>query len=97
MNEFERAQARTEKRELRKTLSLPPKSPVLVPEPVIPIAPKEKRPNTDGVITVSVDLPYDQFELIFTKANITGMKKLSRADFHKAFSEGLRPLLGVLK
>jgi hypothetical protein len=91
MNEFDKALAKTDKREQRKTLHLPS-----APEPVV-IVPKEKRPSIDAVITVTVELPYERFELSFTKANVVGMRKLSKNDFKKAISEGLSSILGAVR
>jgi hypothetical protein len=93
MNEFERAIAKTEKREQRKTLTL---AKVEEPAPVV-AATKEKKPSLDGIITVGVVLPYDSFELTFTKPNVMGMKRLSRADFHRAIVEGLKSILGGVR
>jgi len=91
MNEFERAQARTEKREQRKTLTL------TKPFEEIITVPKEKSQSIDGVIKVTVILPYETFELTFTKPNVMGMKRLTKADFHRAIVEGLRPILGTVR
>ena len=102
MNEFERAFEKTQKREQRKTLTLT-KAVALEGDTPMPeetrtlTVVKEKRQSIDAVITVAVDLPYDRFELTFTKPNVMGMKRLSRNDFHKAIAEGLRPILGGVK
>lgn len=94
MNEFERAIAKTEKREQRKILTLS-KEPA-EPAPVVAVI-KEKKPSLDGTIKVSVVLPYDTFELTFTKPNVMGMKRLSKAEFERAIIQGLTPLLGVVR
>jgi len=95
MNEFERAIAKTEKREQRKTLTLPPKDFV---EKTIEIpVPKEKKPSIDGIIKVSVVLPYDEFEMIFIKPNVMGMKRITKAEFQRAIFNGLKPLLGDVR
>lgn len=99
MNEFQRALAKTEKREARKTLTLP----VITARDIAeqheekqPVA-KEKKASNDGIIDVTITLPYETFQLRFVKQNITGMKRLSRRDFEKAITEGLRPILGGIK
>jgi hypothetical protein len=79
MNEFERAIERTEKREQRKTLHLP--TAVELAPDIAPVA-KEKSTSIDGIIKVTVTLPYETFEMSFTKATL---------------SEGLKPLLGNLR
>lgn len=98
MNEFERALERTEKRQQRKMLAKAFEEPKQAPvEPQVIPVPKEKRPSLDAVINISVSLPYAQFDFSFTKANVMGMKRLSKNDFYKAISEGLKPILGNLR
>jgi hypothetical protein len=98
MNEFERAMAKTEKREQRKTMHMP--EPVILNDcPAvadIPV-PKEKSASIDAVIRVTVTLPYDTFELSFTKPNVLGMRRLTKLDFQRAITDGLKSILGGVK
>lgn len=98
MNEFERAQAKTDKREQRKILTLP-KAAELNAEFVAltPPVPKEKSASIDAVIHVTVTLPYETFELSFTKPNVLGMRRLTKLDFQRAITEGLKSILGNVK
>ncbi len=96
MDEFERARLKTEKRD-RKTLHMP--APIVTePSAMVEIvAPKEKRPSIDAVITVTVTLPYEMFSLTFTRPNVLGMKKLTKQDFQRAIGEGLKTILGTVR
>jgi hypothetical protein len=103
MNEFERAMERTQKREQRKTLTLPTKAVSFEGDIEIPsetrvlTVPKEKSANIDAVIYVTVTLPYETFEFSFTKPNVLGMRRLNKLDFQRAITDGLKSILGSVK
>ncbi len=87
---------RTQKREQKKTLHMPIVVPEPKYEPVVPVT-KEKSASIDAVIRVIVTLPYEKFELSFTKPNVLGMRKLTKLDFQRAITDGLKSILGGVK
>jgi hypothetical protein len=98
MNEFERAMAKTEKREHRKTLTLPKASEINTGV-IASAVPKEKA-FKDAIIEVLVVLPGREFCFTLVKTNVlsnVNPSKMNEAEFRKAIVQGLAPLLGNVK